>query len=153
MIAGPLIGRAADAYGKFRVFLFGCIVTILAVSVYTHLGISPLAVVMIVSVVLFVGVSSRMISSSALISAVPRPADRGSYMAISASLQQFSGGIAAAVGGLIVVQRADGLLQHFDVLGYLLMVTTLVSLGMMYLIQRRIEGFGWVSAEPPLPAE
>jgi predicted MFS family arabinose efflux permease len=139
IIAGPLIGRAADAYGKFRVFAFGCAMTILMVTTYTHLGVSPLGVIILISVLLFVGVSSRMITAAALMSAIPYPADRGSYMAISSSLQQFAGGIASAVGGLIVVQAVDGRLLHFDVLGYLLTATTLVSLGMMYLIQRRIE--------------
>ncbi|MGA8705630.1 MAG: MFS transporter [Steroidobacteraceae bacterium] len=139
IIAGPLIGRAADAYGKFRVFAFGCATTILMVTTYTHLGVSPLALIIVISVMLFVGVSSRMITASALMSAVPYPADRGSYMAISSSLQQFAGGVAAAVAGLIVVQSNDGHLLHFDVVGYLLTATTLMCLGMMYLIQRRIE--------------
>jgi predicted MFS family arabinose efflux permease len=139
MIAGPLIGRASDAFGKFFVFAFGCAVTILMVTIYTHLGVTPLAVVILVSIALFIGVSSRMISSSALISAVPNPADRGSYMAISSSIQQFAGGIAASIAGLIVTQRADGTIQHFEIVGYLLTVTTLTSLAMMYLIQRRIE--------------
>ncbi len=141
IIAGPfIIGPMADAYGKFRVFAFGCALTILTVTLYTNLGVTPLALIVLISVLLFVGVSSRMITASALMSAVPYPADRGSYMAISASLQQFAGGAAAAVGGLIVAERSDGSLLHFDVLGYLLTVTTLISLGMMYLIQRRIEG-------------
>jgi predicted MFS family arabinose efflux permease len=162
MIAGPLIGRAADAYGKFRVFLFGCATTILTVTCYTHLGPTPLAVVTLVSAVLFVGVSSRMISASALMSAVPQAADRGSYMAVSASLQQFAGGVAAAIGGMVIVQRNDGSLEHFDVLGYLLTATTLVSLAMMYLIQRRIEpaasdtaaGDGQaLKTAPPIPAD
>jgi predicted MFS family arabinose efflux permease len=139
MIAGPLIGRASDAYGKFFVFACGCAITILMVTIYTHLGITPLAVVILVSVALFIGVSSRMISSSALISAVPSSSDRGSYMAISASIQQFAGGIAASIAGLIVTQRADGSIQHFELIGYLLTLTTLTSLTMMYLIQRRIE--------------
>jgi predicted MFS family arabinose efflux permease len=139
MIAGPLIGRASDALGKFTVFACGCAITILMVTIYTHLGVTPLAVVILVSVALFIGVSSRMISSSALISAVPNPADRGSYMAISSSIQQFAGGIAASIAGLIVTQRADGTIQHFEIIGYLLTVTTLTSLTMMYLIQRRLE--------------
>jgi predicted MFS family arabinose efflux permease len=142
MIAGPLIGRASDAIGKFTVFAAGCAVTILMVTIYTHLGLTPLAVVILVSVALFIGVSSRMITASALISAVPNPADRGSYMAISSSIQQFAGGIAATIAGLIVTQRADGSIQHFEVLGYLLTFTTLTSLAMMYLIQRRIEPRG-----------
>jgi len=139
MIAGPLIGRASDAIGKFPVFACGCAITILMVTIYTHLGMTPLAVVILVSVALFIGVSSRMISSAALISAVPSPSDRGSYMAISSSIQQFAGGIAATIAGLIVTQRADGTIEHFEVVGYLLTVTTLTSLAMMYLIQRRIE--------------
>jgi len=162
MIAGPLLGRAADAYGKFRVFMFGCATTIVTVTFYTHLGITPLSIVILVSVLMFVGVSSRMITASAMMSAVPKPADRGSYMAVSASLQQFAGGSAAAIGGLIVIQRSDGSLQHIDVLGYLLTVSTLLSLAMMYLIQRRIEGTVRVSAAgdakaletpPPIPAD
>jgi predicted MFS family arabinose efflux permease len=141
IIAGPfIIGPMADAYGKFRVFAFGCALTILSVTVYTNLGITPLTLIVLISVLLFVGVSSRMITASALISAVPAPADRGSYMAVSSSLQQFAGGSAAAIGGLIVTERSDGSLLHFDVLGYILTATTLISLGMMYLIQRRIEG-------------
>jgi hypothetical protein len=40
---------------------------------------------------------------------------------------------------VIVVQHANGALEHFDVLGYLLVATTLISLSMMYLIYRRIE--------------
>lgn len=140
LVAGPLIGRAADSYGKFRVFTFGCAVTILMVTVYTHLSAGPLYVLVLVSVLLFVGVSSRMITASALISAIPAPTDRGAYMAVSSSLQQFSGGLAAALGGLIVVQGADGALLHFDTLGYVLTATTLVSLTLMYRIQRAIEG-------------
>jgi multidrug resistance protein len=139
MIAGPLIGRISDAVGKFIVFAFGCAATIIMVTIYTHLGITPLAVVVLVNVLLFIGVSSRMISSSALISAIPNPLDRGSYMSISASIQQFSGGIAATVAGLIVIQRPSGALERFDVLGYLLVATTLISLAMMYLISRRVE--------------
>jgi hypothetical protein len=79
---------------------------------------------------------SRMIASSALISALPKPADRGSYMSISSSLQQMSGGIAAVVAGLIVVQIPGGDLLHVETLGYAVVCTTLVSLALMYLIDR-----------------
>jgi drug/metabolite transporter (DMT)-like permease len=80
-------------------------------------------------------------------SALPKPADRGSYMSISSSLQQMSGGIAAVVAGLIVVQTPGGDLLHFDTLGYVLVCTTVVSLALMYLIDRRIGG----ARSPPAP--
>lgn len=137
---GPLIGRASDSIGKFRVFAAGCAITIVMVLIYTHLGVTPLWALILISIVLNVGIFSRMIASQALISAVPAPADRGSYMSISSSLQQIAGGVASAIAGVIVVQTKQGQLLHFDVLGYILVVTTLITLSMMYFIDQRIEG-------------
>jgi hypothetical protein len=42
------------------------------------------------------------------------------------------------LAGMIVVQTSAGTLLHFDTLGYLLMGTTLVSLYLMYFINRRV---------------
>ena len=137
-LIGPLIGRASDAFGKFRVFFFGCTVTIVMVLIYTHLGLTPLWLLIGVLSVLQVGIFSRMISASALISALPEPTDRGAYMSISSSLQQVAGGVAAVFSGMIVVQRADGGLLHFERVGYVLVCTTLVTLVMMYWINRTI---------------
>ncbi|HEY7928708.1 MAG TPA: MFS transporter [Steroidobacteraceae bacterium] len=140
IFAGPLIGRACDAIGNFPVFCLGGIATIIMVLIYTHLGVTPLLWVIVVNCLLYVGVSSRMISSSALVSGIPSPTDRGAYMAISSSIQQVSGGVAAMVGGMIVTQSRAGLLLHFDMIGYVLVCTTLITLVMMYFISRMVEG-------------
>jgi len=139
MIAGPLIGRASDAVGKFVVFALGCAVTVVMVWIYTHLGVTPIQWVILVNIVLFIGISSRMISSSALISAIPDPLDRGSYLSVSSSLQQISGGVAAAFSGMIVTEAADGSIEHFGTVGYVVIVSTVLTLTMMYFINRRIE--------------
>jgi predicted MFS family arabinose efflux permease len=149
-LSGFLIGRASDAYGKFKVFAFGCAVTIVMVVIYTHLHTNPFWVLVLVMVLMQTGIFSRMISSSALMSALPKPADRGSYMSISSSLQQVSGGFAAVVAGLIVVQTPAGDLLHIDTLGYVLIFTTLISLGLMYLINRKIGG---IKPGPPTAPE
>lgn len=140
ILAGPVIGRACDAIGNFPVFCLGGAATIVMVLIYTHLAITPLVWVVAVNCLLYVGVSSRMIASSALVSAIPTPTDRGAYMAISSSIQQVSGGVAAMVGGMIVTQSGSGLLLHFDRVGYVLVCTTLISLLMMYFISRMVEG-------------
>src|SRR5580658_2563029 len=138
VVAGPLIGRASDRFGKFNVFAFGCAITIVMVVIFTHLAITPLWLLVGVIVILQVGIFSRMISASALMSALPAPADRGAYMSISSSLQQMAGGVAAVLSGMIVVEGADGVLVHFDRVGYVLVGTTLLTLSMMYFINRRI---------------
>jgi predicted MFS family arabinose efflux permease len=109
------------------------------VTTYTHLGPEPVWIVILVNVVLFIGISSRMISSSALISGVPEMKDRGAYMGINSSIQQVSGGIAAFVAGLIVYQPAKNApLQHFDTVGYVTACTMLITLGMMFFIDREV---------------
>jgi predicted MFS family arabinose efflux permease len=138
VVTGPLIGRASDAFGKLRVFAFGCAVTIVMVVIYTHLSNVGLATLAAVMVLLQVGIFSRMISASALMSALPKLTDRGSYMSISSSLQQVAGGVAAMVSGLIVVQEADGRLEHYDILGYILICTTLITLSLIYVVNGRI---------------
>lgn len=139
MIAAPLIGRMTDKAGSINVFLLGSILTIAMVLIYTNLGTTPLAIVIAISATMFIGISARMISSSTLISAVPALPDRGAYMSISSSIQQVSGGIASAVGGMLIVQTAAGPLEHFDRLGYVSTLTTLITLAMMYTIDRYIK--------------
>ncbi len=137
-VTGPLIGRASDTIGKFKVFCFGCAVTVVMVFIYTHLTLSPIWLLVVVLAFLQVGIFSRMISASALMSALPDPADRGSYMSISSSLQQIAGGVASVFSGMLVEEGGGGRLRHFDRVGYVLICTTLITLTLMYFINRKI---------------
>jgi predicted MFS family arabinose efflux permease len=144
---GPMIGKAADTYGKFRVFLFGTVLSIVMVLVYTHLGHIPLAALVVVNSLMFVGIFSRMIPFQALSSTVPVQTQRGSYNAISASIQQLAGGVASVVSGHIVAQGADGRLQHFDTVGYVVVGTSLIAVALVWLLNR-----GMSTAAPASPA-
>src|SRR5262249_36286421 len=85
---GPLVGRASDRFGKFLVFAFGTTMSIVMVLFYTQLGPTPLAEVIVINVLLFIGIFSRIIPSQALMSAIPEMTKRGAFNAISSSLQQ-----------------------------------------------------------------
>jgi predicted MFS family arabinose efflux permease len=135
---GPLVGRASDAFGKYPVFAFGSAVSVVMVLIYTHLGVVTLMTVIIVNVLMFVGIFSRMIPSQALISAIPVPSQRGSFSAISASLQQLSGGLGSVLAAAIIAQNADGSLRHFDMLGYVVVATSVLSLIAMYFVQKSV---------------
>lgn len=134
---GPLVGIISDKFGPLRTFIFGGVLSMIMVVVYTNLGPNPLAVAIIVNCILFVGIFSRMIPSQTMMSTIPEPSSRGAFMAISSSLQQISGGFAAVIAGMIVVKQADGKLGHFDILGYILVGTTLITIIMMVIIDRK----------------
>jgi len=138
IFVGPLVGKAADAIGKFRVFAAGTTVTIIVVVIYTHLGVTSLPVVIAINVILFIGIFSRMIPFQALMSQVPAQTQRGSFSAINASIQQLSGGLASLVAGHIVTIGADGKLQHYDVAGFVVVATALTTLALLWRLQKGV---------------
>jgi len=138
IVIGPLVGRASDSFGKFPTFAFGTALSIIMVLIYTHLGHVSLTTAIAVNVLMFAGIFSRMIPSQALISAIPEPSQRGSFSAVSASLQQLSGGFGSVLAAAIIAQNADGTLRHFDWLGYIVAATALVSLTLMYFVQKSV---------------
>jgi len=148
IFVGPLVGRAADRVGKFRVFLFGSMLSIITVLVYTHLGRVGLPLVVLVNVVLFVGIFSRMIPFQAMVQSVPVQTQRGSFNAISASIQQLSGGLASVVAGHIVSIGADGTLHNFEVIGYIVVATGLVAMTLVWRLNRNLQA----AVKVPLPA-
>jgi predicted MFS family arabinose efflux permease len=135
---GPLVGKASDAFGKYPTFVFGSVMSIVMVLIYTHLGQVGLTAVIIVNVLMFVGIFSRMIPSQALMSAIPDPSQRGSFSAISASVQQLSGGLGSLLAAVIIAENPDGSLRHFDVLGYIVVATSIASLIAMYFVQKSV---------------
>jgi predicted MFS family arabinose efflux permease len=138
IVAGPVMGRVSDSVGKYRTFVAGSVLALVLVTYYTHLGITPLWLVIGLNIVLFTAITARMISSQALSSAVPEPQDRGAYMSISSSLQQIAGGIASSAAGLIVSQTADGPLEHYDRLGYVVSAAIVATVFFMYKINRMV---------------
>ncbi|GGI30678.1 MFS transporter [Bradyrhizobium guangdongense] len=138
IVTGPLVGRAADTFGKYPTFVFGCAMTVLMVLIYTHLGHVSLVSAITVNVLLFVGIFSRMIPSQAVMSAIPEPSQRGSFSAISASLQQLSGGLGSVLAAAIISQQPDGSLLHFERIGYVVVTTTLITLVAMYFVQKGV---------------
>jgi predicted MFS family arabinose efflux permease len=138
IVTGPLIGRASDAFGKMPVFYLGSALTIIMVTIYTHLSNVPLPLVILVNAVLFVGIFSRLIPFQAMVAGVPEPSHRGAFNAVSAAIQQLSGGFASLLAGHIVLIGADGKLQHFDVVGYIMVATTIVAGYLVWRVQREL---------------
>ena len=136
---GPLAGKFSDKIGKYKMFVIGSVISIAMVLIYCNLGTTPLWIVICINVVLFAGIMARIIPSSALMTAIPEPQDRGAFMGINSSIQQISGGVAAAVAGMIVVQTESGVLKNYDLLGYVVVGAMVITIGMVYLLNQMVE--------------
>jgi predicted MFS family arabinose efflux permease len=139
LFAGPLLGRLSDRVGKFLLFAVSSVFGAIVLFTFAHLGPSPIWLVMLVNVALFVSITGRMVSAQALLSAVPEMKDRGAFMSISASIGQLAGGISAVVAGSIVGQRSDGFIENFETLTYIVMGAMAVALVPMWVIERQVK--------------
>lgn len=134
LIIMPIVGKLSDKIDKFVLFAIASLWMLVMVVIYTNQGLSPLWMVVGLNVLMMMGVMSRMIPATALVTAIPELADRGAFMSINSSLQQIAGGFAAAFAGTIVVQPEHAPLQHYDTLGYIVCAISLLGILMVYRI-------------------
>jgi len=136
----PLIGRLSDRYDKLKIFTFGSLWAIFMVLVYTNLGQLPLWQVITCNILLFVGIMSRIVPSTVMVSSIPEMKDRGAFMSVMGSLQQLAGGVASVVAGLIVHQETTSSpLENFDVLGIVVAVCIIATIYGLYRVDRLIK--------------
>lgn len=134
VIIMPVIGRLSDRINRFTLFTVGSLIAVVMVIIYTSMPVIPLWEIIVINMVLFMGIMSRMVPATALSTSVPEMKDRGAYMSINTSLQQLAGGIAALISGVIVTQKTKtSPLEHFDILGY---VVAGVIICCIYLVYR-----------------
>ena len=139
LIIMPLIGKLSDKVDKLKIFNVAATLMMVFVVIYTNLRPVPFLIVLMMNILMISAIMSRMVPAMALVSALPQMQDRGAFMSINSSLQQIAGGIAAAVGGMIVVQKTKtSPLQHYDVLGYVIVVIIIANIIQAYRVNNLI---------------
>ena len=140
LVIMPLVGRMSDKFDKYKIFVIASVFTMIIVVAYTNLSAQPLWFIMIFNVLMMAGIFSRMIPATALTTSIPDMQDRGAFMSINASLQQIAGGIAAAVAGTIIIQKTKySPLEHYNVLGYLIVCISFIAIVLLYRVNVMIK--------------
>ncbi len=140
IIIMPVIGKLSDKVDKFKLFAAGSTIAMVMILIYTHLTPVPIWVVIIINMIMFMGIMSRMVPAQALNSAIPEAYDRGAYMSINSSLQQLAGGSAAMFAGFVVVQQTKtSPIEHFDLLGYVMVGIILLCLYLVYRMSQMVK--------------
>jgi len=133
----PLIGKLSDKISKFKLFTVGSLISVIMILIYTNLNPIPLWEIVVINMILFMGIMSRMIPATTLNTAIPEMKDRGAYMSITSSLQQIAGGIAAVCAGFIVHQKTKSApLENYDILGYVIAAVTLSTVFLIWRVNQ-----------------
>lgn len=147
LFTARLFGRLADRLGKVRTFTMLALAVIVPMLATTLMPHWPLWGVLVVSTLLFICMSGRMIPGMALVTGAANPALRGTFMALNASVQSAAMGLASFLGGLIISRDAAGLVQHYWVSGLLGAGASLAAIAMA----RRLRVHGAGMGHPAAP--
>jgi predicted MFS family arabinose efflux permease len=133
VVTSPLIGTLADKYDKRRIYTVAAIVSIAPIALITNfeLGVSTV-LVFTASSLMFVTINGRMIPSMAMIQGTVTPQMRGSFTSISTSVQQISSGVATFIAGFFIHKGASGLLINYNLVGWIAIVFTIISIGVIH---------------------
>ena len=154
LLVMPIIGKYADKIDKLKLFAIATIWTLVVTVIYTNLSATPLWLILIFNVLMMMGILSRMIPSTALVSALPDIGDRGAFMSINSSLQQIAGGIAAAIAGLVIVQNTKtSPLLHYDWVGYITVVLGLLGIVLLRFVNKIVLSKTKTQGAPTQPSE
>ena len=119
LISARFIGHWSDRAGKAYAFRRLALLMPLPLLAMTLSADLPMVGVLLVSCMLFVVMSGRMIPGMALIGAAADPRRRGSFMTLNSAVQSLAMGLAALVGGQILGRDGNGHLTHYWMAAFL----------------------------------
>ena len=140
------VGRWADRAGKLRVFRIMSLSASIPVLVLTSLPRVPLVVALATSTLLMICMSGRFVPAMAMMTATVESRNRGGFMSINSSVQQFSCGLAAWISGGIIGQGPHQEITHFPVAGLVSLGCVLTCIGLARFLQAAP---GELSTTPP----
>lgn len=139
IITAPIIGRLADRYGRALVFSFCAGLAIVPILAITNMGIVPPYVALSFTGMFFVFVSGRMVPAQTMLTAAAKTQNRGSFMSIVTAIREFASSLASIISGIIVIEAADGRLVHYDKVGYLAAVCSVLAIIVAWRVKPVVE--------------
>lgn len=119
IFTSPWVGRLSDKYGKLKIFTIFMMFNLVPIGVITHLGITPIPYVLLITTMFFVTSNGRYVPAAAIITGTAKPENRGSFLSFNSAVQQLAAGLASLTAGLIIGENAAGQLTNFHIVGYL----------------------------------
>jgi predicted MFS family arabinose efflux permease len=129
------IGRLADKHGKARVFRIIAILAMLPILAMTHVTEIPWWGVICITTPFFIFVSGRFVPGMAIITSASVPNLRGTFMGLNSAVQSIGTSVATLVAGFIITINAEGMLEHYNMVGYIACVAIIATLWLVGKIQ------------------
>lgn len=134
-VSGPLVGKLADIYGKQKVFVIAALISVVPIYMITVLPPLSLWFVIPCTTVFFICFGSRFVPAMTLVTSAVSPRERGSFMSINSTVQQFASSVAVVLSGIIIFNAPDGRMEYFWVCGTVAVCFTFLSIAISYKVK------------------
>jgi MFS transporter, DHA1 family, inner membrane transport protein len=134
LMAAIYIGRISDSVGKFKVFKFSVLLSLIMVFGITNMPAVPFAIVLVFFGIWFVFATGRGVAAQALVTNVVERDQQGSFMVLNSSMQHAGTFLASIISGFVVIESKNGRIERFEWVGYL----SIVVLFACYLLGRSL---------------
>ncbi len=94
------------------------VLNLIPIAVITHLGVTPIVLVLMVTTLFFVTSNGRYVPAAAIITGTASPENRGSFLSFNSAVQQLAAGFASLLAGMIIGENELGQLTNFNWVGY-----------------------------------
>ncbi len=128
VFSAPIIGKLTDRFGALKLFNVLMLISFVPVLMITQMPPIPAFLALAVTTLFFILGSGRMIPPQAMITASVGPKNRGSFMSVKAAFQQLGIFLASVISGALVVDNGSGILEGYDLVGYLSIGISLVAI-------------------------
>jgi predicted MFS family arabinose efflux permease len=128
LVSMNVVGRLADRYPRllvFRLCASAALIPLLLLSLLPH-GTPP-AVVLLITTLVFILTSGRMVPAMAMITSAAAPAYRGGFLSVNAAVQLFGTGVAPILASLLMPDARPG----EPLAGYPWVASVCVAMGLL----------------------
>ncbi|OOG75290.1 MFS transporter [Algoriphagus sp. A40] len=128
IFTSPWVGKLSDRHGKLKIFTIFMLLNLIPIGVITHLGITPIPFVLMITTMFFVTSNGRYVPAAAIITGTAKSENRGSFLSFNSAVQQVAAGLASLSAGMIIGENEAGQLTNFHIVGYLAIFFSLLCI-------------------------
>jgi MFS transporter, DHA1 family, inner membrane transport protein len=138
IITSNIVGKLADKFGKFQVFIISVLFAFPMIFVVTNMPPWSLPIILTIFAIWFAVTTARSVPAQAMITQSVTAQTRGSFMSFNSCLQSLGTGIATMLSGHLTFNDSNGVIHGYARLGYLSMVVIAFCMYLGWQLNKRL---------------